>query len=411
MSRIVSLLISNGLTQGLGLASLFVIGFVVPASALADIRILQSYTGLLVVLASLGTNAAILKVCSNSAQPELFSAAIKFGFNRMFYGTLLVIFALTLVVTNCESWSVEFKRQLCILALSVPFVATGSMGIVFLQATRRFQILVRCQNRMRVILFTGQVVAGVVYGVYGFVVATVCANAVALLVVRSAIPIDSADIWRAGAIANGVTRVANFALYGSLVSYFYQFLDIFILDKFSQDRSGVGAYAFASLLAQGAGLVGTTVQSYASPFFGGRELDHAWVSKNRRLLRMGMLGLSAAIGLCVTAISLVVPLAMGKEFDAVPVYTVCLMLRFILWSQCCMISGIFDAWGQTRLNFQIIAFSTPPLLVMMWVFVSAFGVGGAAYAQVLGAVITLLASEFAVYTHKQKAMQLWKNIG
>src|SRR5207244_9873991 len=100
----VQLLLSNCLVQALGVASLLVISLFSSASEIANFRLLQSYSGLLAVAAALGSNAVLLKVCSDPSAPLHRITAFSFGLRRTLMGTLFMIIGFELVLPNVRFW-------------------------------------------------------------------------------------------------------------------------------------------------------------------------------------------------------------------------------------------------------------------------------------------------------------------
>ena len=171
----------NFLTQFLGFGSVLLVAKFLTPVELGEVKIIQSYTALFVVLAGFGFNAAVLKVCAENRPDWEKAGILRLAVNYTGITTaitLLLIIALALsgVITS----SPRLSLWLIVYAVSIPLQVLTSIFIVFLQAQKRIREMARSQAIVKVQSVLLVVISAWQWGFKGFIVATVAAYALGL---------------------------------------------------------------------------------------------------------------------------------------------------------------------------------------------------------------------------------------
>jgi O-antigen/teichoic acid export membrane protein len=383
------LLSVNFLTQFLSFGSLLIVAKLLTQEEFGEIRLIQAYAAVFVVLAGFGVNTAILKICSEDRPLEERVGILGGGLKRAAISTavtLLVVAALTL--SGILSASPRLNLWLFVYALgAIPFIVLNDNFSVFLQSLKRIKEMSKAQALIRLQSVILIVLATWLWGLQGFIGATIIAFAAGslvllrliprkgILIAGSSLPAAFSSIAVFSALANGTMLIGSYA-------------DMFILDRFMPDRALIGAYGLATAFLLGATQVTATVQAISTPYFSERAADEHWIKAQLRKtqLRMAALGLLVAAAIFGLA-WLLVPLVYGPEYAPTLTFLGILLLKYIIFSSYAVVGVALLGLGLMRYNFAVVAITTPLGLVLAYALLQRYGAVGVAWAQV--AVATL----------------------
>jgi O-antigen/teichoic acid export membrane protein len=384
------LLTANFLTQVMGFGtSLFVAKFLTPVE-LGEVKLLQSYTAVFIVLAGLGYNAAVLKRCSETLDDAEYARILHLALHRALLGSFLALaLVIALVQAGLLTASAQLARWLPVYAAIIPFTVTTNILIFYLQARNRIKEMARAQTVIKLESFVAVVTATWLWGFPGFVFATLVAFVAGLLPVLKEIrpawllhpPISSPP---------GFTNVALWSLLANGIAIIGQYTDIFMLDHFVEDRSRIGYYTLATIFVLAAMQVTTTVQAIATPEFSHRAGDAAWFRRHLPKQQVRLTALSWVVAVVVYLAALVaVPLVYGPRYHSTLVYLPILLLKFVVWSSYAIIGVALFGLGLVRYNVIAVAVATPIGFALSYLGLRHYGVVGLAWAQVATALCIL----------------------
>lgn len=385
------LLSVNFLTQFLGFGStLLVAKFVTPVE-LGDIKILQSYTALFVILAGFGFNAAVLKVCAEDRPDQDKLGILRLAVQRAGLATaitilLVIVLALSGVITPTPRLSL----WLIVYACTIPLQVLTGIFIVFLQAQKKIKEMARSQAIVKIQSVFLIVISTWLWGFKGFIFATVAAYALGLWPFLRQIGVNFLHT----PLEQKPARFMQYAFFSVLangIALLGQSGDILILDHFTVDRAAIGYYALAIIFVAAASQVTGTVQSITTPYFSEHAQDETWFRRQLFLnqLRMALLGVAVAVGVYVLA-WILVPLVYGPDYSPTLIYLAILLIKYVTWSSCAVLGSALLGLGLMHYNFVIAAIITTIGLTLSFVFLNQFGVVGVAWAQVCSGILQFI---------------------
>jgi O-antigen/teichoic acid export membrane protein len=373
-------------------SQLLVIKFLSPAE-MADIKTMQSFTGVAVVLAGFGLNAAILKLCSelrpDSERFAIFRQSLRASFVPIIFVMITMAVAAKLGLFSPEP---RVNRWMLIFALSVPATALASLVMMYLQARKQIKLMASTQTAIRVVGLTLVVFATYLYGFKGFVVATVAVAVAALLPLLTIVRADLSAA--ASGLQKGFEKIwyyARWSLAANLVATVNSYLDILMLNYLIDDRVGMGYYSIATIFILGLNQVTATVQAIATPYFSEYSSDEAKfmrvLKKYQKLLMLLSLVLTGA---SMIAIPWLITLLYGSSYAPAGRYFQILALRYFLWS-CYALLGI-AIWGIGKMKFSFYSVLLALILStgVSYLMILKYGLDGAAYAQVVSYLLNLI---------------------
>ncbi len=389
-------------------SQLLVIKFLSPAE-MADIKTMQSFTGVAVVLAGFGLNAAILKLCSEQRPDSERSAIFRQSLIYSFLPNLMILLVMALAARFAlYSPEPRVNQWMLIFALSVPATAITALIMMYLQARKQIKLMATTQTAIRVIGLTAVVLAAYLYGFQGFVIATVTVAIAALIpllkLVRSDLEVTAAGLRRG---FDKIWYYARWSLAANLVATVNSYLDILMLNYLIDDRVGMGYYSIATIFILGLNQVTATVQAIATPYFSEYSNDEAnFMRVLRKYQKLLILLALVLTGGSIIIVPWLITALYGASYAPAGSYFQILALRYFIWS-CYALLGI-AIWGIGKMKFSF--YSVFSALIMStglsYVLIQRYGLDGAAYAQVvsylLNLIIVVIMTKVALTGHFRK---------
>jgi len=399
------LLSVNFLTQFLGFGTLLLVAKFLTPTEFGQIKILQSYAAVLILLAGFGLNTAVLKFCAENRVVEEKESILKLAMLRTIVASFLVLILLSgLVFTNIITSSREQSSWLLIYAIGIPFAALTALLMVYLQALKKIKQMARAQAIIKLQSIVVIVVCTWVWGFKGFIFATIIAYIIGLIPLLKQVGFGFIKTHLNRTIPNNFMHIAIFSLLANGINMIGQYADMFILDHFALNREAIGYYSLATIFILGATQVTGTVQAIATPYFSERGHDETWFRKKlfHTQTRMAALSVVVAIGVYVMA-WLMLQLFYDDNYIVTLSYLSVLLLKYIIYSSCAIIGVSLVGLGLMKYNFIAVAISTPVGVMLSYLLLQRYGTIGVAWAQVFASVVTfilvLLISRIALRRH------------
>lgn len=377
------LLSVNFLTQFLGFGSVLLVAKFLTPVELGEVKILQSYTAIFVILAGFGFNAAVLKVCAENRPDWEKTGILRLAVSRAGIATAVtLLLVIALAFTGVITSSQRLSLWLMVYACSIPLQVLTGIFIVFLQAQKKIKEMARSQAIVKVQSVLLIVISAWLWGFKGFVFATVAAYALGLWPFLRQIGLK----FLTTPLEQKPAHFMQYALFSVLangVSQLGQYGDIFILDHFAANREAIGYYALALVFITAAAQVTGTVQSITTPYFSEHAHDEAWFCRQLILNqgRMALLSIAVAVGVYILA-WILVPLVYGPDYSPALAYLAVLLVKYVVWSSCAVIGPALLGLGLMHYNFAVVAITTPIGLALSYLLLQQFGIIGVAWAQV-----------------------------
>lgn len=384
------LLSANFLTQFLQFGSTLLVAKLLSRVELGEIRILQSYASLFVVIAGFGFNAAVLKSCSENREDSDRLSILRLALCRaaITVGAVLCIVAV-LCLTGIVSSSRHLSLWLLVYCLMIPFAVTTDILCNFLQALKRIKQMARAQALIRAQSFVIIVLSTWRWGFKGFVFATIAAYIAGMVRVLWQVGIKFLRVPKMPAPA-AFFHIALFSVLANGVATLGQYADMFVLDHFSKDRAEIGCYGLATMFVIAASQITATVQAITVPYFTENAGDEVWFGRQLMKNQIRLVALSVLVAAVLFGVAAVlIPVIYGPTYASTLVYLAILLLRYVVISACAMMGVALFGLGFVRYSFIAVAVSTPVGLLLSYFLLRRLGISGVAWAQVLASLANL----------------------
>lgn len=402
------LLSVNFLTQALGFGSLLLVAKFLTPDEFGQIKIIQSYASVFILIAGFGFNTAVLKLCSEKRQQAEKEGILKRATFNTMVATLLALALLgCLVLSDVITSSKQIGFWLLVYSIGIPFAALTSLFMTYLQALKKIKEMARAQALVRIQSVLVVVVCSWVWGFEGFIFSTILAYIIGLYPILKQVGFRFVRAEACNPPTSHYMQIASFSFMANILSAIGMSTDVFVLDYLLSDRSIIGYYSLAVIFVLGAMQVTGTVQAIATPYFSERSFDESWVRKKIFETQLKMAGLSVVIALLIYFLAwLIIHYYYGESYVIVLSYLNILLLKYVIYSSCAVIGVALVGLGLMRYNLMVVAISTPIGFFLSVALFQQYGVTGVAWAQAFNAVLLFLLvifiSRIALRTHFSK---------
>lgn len=397
------LLTVNLFSQALSFITLMLVAKFLSAAEYGDLKVLQTYVNIFVVVATFGFNSSALKLCSENRSEEERTAIFQNALKRVAITTTLTL--LGAVLLSSFGWitsSAFLSKWLIVYLAIVPIDVFTGLLTVYLQAQKRFRKMAQAQAIFRIQSIPLILLGTWRWGFAGFIIASILSHAIGLW---PFLRYSGLEIYKKFTIAipSELMSYATFSFLAQILSQIVTNGDILILDHFSTDRENIGFYSLALLFILAGTLVTQTVRSITTPYFSEHSNDLHWVRTQLRKNQLRMIFFSIAIALGTYLGSrVVIPLFYGPTYRQAIIYLGILLVGFTIQGAYAILSSAITGLGKMNYTFIIAALSAPVELGLTFISLKHYGFIGVAWSQVITALFALILHIIFIQTALRK---------
>ena len=384
---------ANTLIHIIEFGSQVFVAWILISEDIGRIKSFQVFFAIAAVVASLGFNTSILKLCANAKlkheeKETYFSAALIMTLSVSAF-TLLLIVALS--VFNLLSNDISTNDLFIYYALGLPFSALNTLITVYYQALKKFKeisfllVIARSFQILFIILLTS------FYGLKGFIIAMFLGylSTFLLLYFRLNLKIQ----WKKISMQHIKDHwdYAKYAFLGSFVSMINLYLDILILNHFVVDKKELGYFAFALTLLAGLRIISNTSQQFVTPFYAEYSSNVTQLLKAFRKSNILFISFSVVIGiLTIVVTEPIINYVFDSKYAGSMVYFKFLVVAWIIRSLVALKGPLLTGYGKIYLNFYNILITFVLGVIPTWYLITQYNMIGAAYAQIANSIILVI---------------------
>jgi len=386
------LLSANFLTQFLGFGTSILLAKFLTPSEIGEVRIIQTYSAIFIIFGGFGFGSALLKFCSSRNAPEQnqflfnFSLAGSLVASAVSVGALVTLSHLGLISAseNVTRWMIPYSSV-------IVFSVLTTLIFNYLQSLKKIKEMSKSQSLLKLLSFILIVGATYAFGFPGFIWSTVAAYLIGLASLWQwlglRVQLTAAHFER---LPPGFMWTAGISFSGNAIAIIGLYTDMFMLDHLVSNRAEIGHYALANLFMIAAMQVTGTIQSITTPYFTENSTDLKWIKRQLWQLQGRSIFISLAVSMGVFLLAwLTVKYFLGLAYDPMLVFLPILLIRYMLHAATSLFGVAMFAQGRIGLNVTIATISTSTGLILSYWFIQSFGTVGAAWAQVVSAMISL----------------------
>jgi len=393
------LLSSNILIQVVAFASqLFVAGILTP-NDLGRIKIIQTYLSIFSIVAGMGFNTSVLKLCSEnrtlSDKKSLFQSGLFFTIISTICFYIIIILLNFLHIFSTD------KLIQWLIPLGLFPLISNSVFMVFIsyfQAIKEIKLISNLIISNKLISIIGIVLLSYWTGIKGYYVAYNLSFIVMLFVsFRLVGHAFNTEVFSTKNLVQFSIhwKYAKTSLFANLLSEMSAYVDIILLSYFIKDMQQIGYYSFALTITVVLRLFPGTVQQIASPYFSSLSNEKSGFiiafQKYNKLLYVTVTGSLVLVLLFVPPLTHWV---FNGKYDQSMLYFPMLATGWSLRQLSQLQSGAIFGLGKIQYNAYISLISLLFNIVTISVSLYFFGLIGAAYASIINGFIFTLCSRY-----------------
>tara|TARA_B110000459_G_C16614219_1_gene497888 strand:+ start:1717 stop:2988 length:1272 start_codon:yes stop_codon:yes gene_type:complete len=388
---------ANTLIHLIEFGSQLFIAWILIAEDIGRIKSFQSFAAIAVVIAGLGFNTSVLKLCSEKSRSllekqALFSSAVKVV---LFVSVLTIGVILILSQFGFISNDIITNKLFVYYSLSVPFVALNNLIIAYYQALKAFKkvsLLLVIARFLHVAIIIGLTY---LYGLNGFIVGIIIGFIISSILLFSRT--EFVEGWKNAGIEHYKKNweLAKYAFLANGINIVTLYLDVFLLNHLVSNPEEFGYYGFALTLIAGLRIVTTSVQQFVTPFFS--EFSENHVQSIKAFKRANRIFILLIIVIAIGAI-LILPFAVeflfSGKYNSSIYYFQALTIAWLIRSAISLKGPYLLAAGYMNVNFYSVLIVFVSSIIPAWYLVKTYGIDGAIYAQFFSAVALFIIVSF-----------------
>lgn len=393
------LLSANFFVQLITFSSGLFVAWILTPEQIGQIKVLQTYSGVAIIIAGLGFNTSVLKLCSEKRPP----GEKQFLYNRAFRYTLLAVMVSYALFSFAAYLGIASNDDTINKLLPFFFIALipntiNYLQMAYLQALKRIKELAKIQGLTKILSVAFIIGLTYFFNIEGFIASTILSGLITLVLMLRKTTEISENIKPIDIKKPFSTHwfFAKYSFLANALGNISMYLDIFILNFFITDRTELGYYGFAVTLVVGLRLLTATVQQITSPYFSEKSSDFKeWrrIFKKYNFL-FKIISISIAL-FTISTIKPIIHLLFSGKYDASVFY---FQLLTIVWAirNLYTLKGV-AIWGLGRINinFYTSLIIFPINAIIMYFAIKNYGTLGAAYGSIIGALISNIIIHFS----------------
>nr|WP_246480919.1 oligosaccharide flippase family protein [Motiliproteus sediminis] len=368
---------------------IFVAGYL-SKSDLGDLKLIQSYAVLFIMLGAFGYDSSALKLCSENISCRQKTADLSFAFTRVLKFSLLSVIAFNgLSYSYISAGDSRLLGLIGIYSILVIFTAFSYLSLSFLQSQKMVKKAAMVQFVTKLIFVAAVFVSAYFWQLEGIIISTVLAAIVGLLVyypfVRKYIDFGLLAESR----SSQVNKYAYAIVFGAVLTLVSQNLDIYLLDYFSANKEDIGVYSIATIYYTAAVLVISTMQTFVLPYFSEKSGDIDWIKQRAVRYQLVFVAVSVIVCVGVMLFAKVLDLYYFSDGYQDAFYLgLILLCKFFCWSGYSVLGIALFAQGIIKPGIYLVAVGIVINLVLSFWLYDAHGYYGVATSQAVTALVS-----------------------
>ncbi len=381
---------ANSLIHIIEFASQLFVAWILLADDIGRIKSFQTFAAVAVIIAGLGFNTSILKLCSEKNVEKiekqiLFATAIK---TTLFFSLLTILIVFLLSYFGLISDDTVTNKLFIYYAFSIPLIALNNLLIAYYQALKEFKKVSLLLVIARIIHVAIIITLTYCFNLKGFILGIVLGFLISSILLLS--KTNFLKGWKMTTITHFKKNwnLAKYAFLANTINMIILYLDIFFLNHFVTNANDLGYYGFALTLIAGLRIITTTVQQFVTPFFSEFSSNYKQSIKAFKRANKLFITLIIATGLvAIFIVPLLIQFVYGGKYDNSIYYFQVLTLVWLIRSLVSLKGPFLLGYGFVNINFYNVLIVFFISIIPYWYLVKNYDIKGAVYGQILTAII------------------------
>lgn len=383
------LLSANLLIQITGFGGQIFLTRILSVEDIGTIKVYQSILNILMIIASLGLNTAVLKLCSENLEQKerinIFNITLIF---TLICSAIIVIISIIFYSDNL----------LKVYILLIPILSITNLVVIYLQSQQKIKTISYIQSLSKIIIIIFSTLGAYLLGFHGYIYSLVLLNIVTFLFivpfVRTELKVLNATKFHRRQVKR-VYSISIFAFGANLLGVLLINLNILIANFLSVNTKEIGFYSVAQLIVSTMMMIPSSLGQIMVPKLSGVSNDKNKITSYLRTYNIRNLYLAIFVVILAASLGpLLIPLFFGDKYShSVPTFEI-LLIGFLFWSYYSPKGMTLLSIGRSDVNFYVSLISLMCNIIFNFVFIKSFGMVGAAVASTLTNFLTIFINNY-----------------
>lgn len=381
---------ANSLIHLIEFGSQLFVAWILLADDIGRIKSLQTFASVGVIIAGLGFNTSILKLCSekdvtDEEKQTLFASAIK---TTLLFSFLTILLAIVLSFFNLISNDTLTNNLFLYYSLSIPLLALNNLLVAYYQALKAFKKVSVLLVIARIIHVAIIISLTYLFGLNGFIIGVIIGFLISTLLLLS--KTEFLKTWKKTTSIHFKKNwdLAKYAFLGNTINMLSLYLDIFFLNHLVNNPEEIGFYGFALTLIAGLRIVTSTAQQFVTPYYSEFSNNAPQILKAFKKSNQIFGATILVVGvLAILIVPLVIHFVFSGKYDASMFYFQILTLSWIIRSWVSLKGPFLLAIGYVHVAFKVSLWVFLITILPYWYAVKVYQIQGALYGQVFVSIV------------------------
>ncbi|WP_223546401.1 oligosaccharide flippase family protein [Priestia aryabhattai] len=401
------LLSANLLIQIAGFGGQIFLTRILSVEEIGKIKILQTYLGLALIIASVGINTAVLKLCSQKISEQekkaIFSTGVKINIFTSFF---LVILTVILAHFQLLSGSKEVNNLLKIYLLQIPALTLSGLSVNYLQSQKKVQEISYIQSISKIIIILVSTGIAYTFGFISYIQSLIVTNILTLFLLFPLLKNELKELLVTKInykITASLLKIGSFAFGANLLGNMLLNFNIILVSILTSNSREVGYYGIANLIITTLMMIPSTLNQIMIPYISEVSGDYEKVKNILKKFRVRSIFLISIVSVVsASLVPILLPIVFGEEYSNSVVYFQILLVGMFFWSLYSPKGITLMSVGRTDLNFYTSLLSFVINLILNYVLIKKYGMIGAATANTLTYFCTIFINGYFFKVHFKK---------
>lgn len=406
----VHLLSANIITLIFGFASQLFIAWILSPEDIGRIKIMQTWLGIFTILAGVGFNASVLKLCSEKrpSGESVFLYKVSLGYTMI---SVLLTYGIIALVASVNLFSPDrvINRYMIIICISLIPMTISAVYMSYLQARQKVRLYSKIQILTKLFSILIIIILTWLYRLQGFIIALVLGYFLTNVFLKITIKKIKNRV-KPLPVASPLKLHWNYARYSlgaSITDIIGLGIDILLLNYLISDRTLIGHYGFAITMIGVYRILPSTIWTMAAPHFS-NNIDDArnWFSGYKKYNRILVLS-----SLTITAISIfIIPLFLrfflDGKYEHAGIYFIYLLVGWCIRNLIVIKASVLFGMGKVKLNFYSSFIYLISSVIIIPALIYLLGIKGAAIGVICASFIGYVSVQYFFKKESNKYLKL-----
>ncbi|MFJ9383231.1 flippase [Peribacillus sp. NPDC101481] len=357
---------------------------------IGTIKVLQSYLNILILVASLGLNTSVLKLCSE----DISKKKQKSIFNISFLITIVSSFIIMLIVINLVNVSIiNVDNLIKIYIFLIPILSLTNLIIVYLQSQQKIKTMSIIQSYTKIFIVIFSTLFAYWLGLEGYIYSLVILNFISFIVILLFIRREMNFKYIFNITIPKLKNIFNnglFAFGSNLLGTLMSNVNIIMATFLTINSKEIGYYSIAQLIISAMMMFPATLGQIMIPKISrvSHNVEDVKILLKKYQIRNTIISISVALIAGIFA-PFILPLVFGEKYSNSVFYLEILLIGFIFWSIYSPKGITLMSVGRSDINLYINTIATILNITINYFFISRYGMYGAAIANTITYLLTI----------------------